>query len=70
VYYRLTEPDRILNQLRHSTKKLDPKDIARAIGADSGALARALERQRVWASTIERIAEAIHENPADIAEEA
>jgi hypothetical protein len=70
VYYKLIDPAGVLNQLRHSTKKLDPKDIARTIKADSGALARALEGERVWASTIEKIAEAIHENPADIAKEA
>jgi transcriptional regulator with XRE-family HTH domain len=68
VYYRLIEPDRVWGQLKRSTKRLNAKDVARVIGVDSGALARALAKQRVWASTIERIAEAIHENPADIAE--
>jgi transcriptional regulator with XRE-family HTH domain len=70
VYYRLIEPDRIWNQLKRSTRRLNQKDVAKAIGTDPSALARALAGERVWASTIEKIADAIHENPADIAQEA
>jgi transcriptional regulator with XRE-family HTH domain len=69
VYYELIDPEQVEQELRKSTKKLTAKDIATRIGVDPGALSRALNGQRVWASTIEAIAEAIGKDPPDIARE-
>lgn len=69
MYWKLLDPDSTKVELRRSTKKLTVKDMAQKIGVDPGALGRALRRQRVWASTVLAIAEAVGKDPLDIAQE-